>query len=79
MQRPARLLPAILLACAPAIADDAPKPKPGDSVAASVESTMATASDKIRQFAFDGDDATYFASKDNPGEKDPSRWSSTRR
>ena len=57
----------ILLVCAPALADDAPKAKPGEPVAASVESTLATASGKIRQFAFDGDDATYFASKDNPG------------
>ena len=68
MQRPSRLLPAILLVCAPAVADDATKP--GEPVAASVESTLATASDKIRQFAFDGDDATYFASKDKPGAKD---------
>ncbi len=72
MHRPARLLSAILLACSPAVADDAAseKAKPGEPVAAVVESTLATASDKIRQFAFDGDDATYFASKDKPGASD---------
>ena len=67
---PARdLLPAILLACCPA-ARRRPAEKPGKPVAAAVESTLATASDKIRQFAFDGDDATYFASEDKPGDKD---------
>ena len=69
MHRPARLLSAILLAYSPAIADDT-KAKPGEPVAAVVESSLATASDKIRQFAFDGDDATFFASKDKPGAKD---------
>ena len=58
---------AILLIAAPALADDAPKAKPVEAV---VESTLATASDQIRQLAFDGDDATFFASKDNPGDKD---------
>lgn len=67
MHRPARLLPALLLSCAPALADDAPKAKP---VAAAVESTMASASDDVRQLAFDGDDATYFASAGKPGAAD---------
>ena len=39
-------------------------------MAAAVESTLATGSDKIRQFAFDGDDATYFASEARPGAED---------
>ncbi len=43
-------------------ADEAPS--------AVAESTLATDSDKIRQFAFDGDDQTYFASKDAPGAGD---------
>lgn len=47
---------------APAFADGTP--------AAVVESTLATDSDKIRQFAFDGDQDTYFASKDAPGAED---------
>ena len=68
MHRPPHLLPAaILLACAPALADDATKAKP---MAAAVESTLATASENIRQLAFDGDDATYFASTEKPGARD---------
>src|SRR5271166_204742 len=39
-------------------------------VAATVETTLATGSDHIRQFAFDGDPNTYFASAKNPGKKD---------
>ena len=65
MSRPARTFPALLILTA--LGADAPAAKP---VAAVVESTLATDSDKIRQFAFDGDKATYFASKDNPGEAD---------
>jgi hypothetical protein len=49
---------------------DAPAPKPGRSVAAAVESTLSTGSDKVRQFAFDGDDATYYASANPPGAHD---------
>jgi hypothetical protein len=56
-----------LLLSTTALAEDAPKPTP---VEATVESTLATDSDKIRQFAFDGDDATYFASKDRPSLDD---------
>jgi hypothetical protein len=39
-------------------------------VAAVVETTLSTAADQIRQFAFDGDPTTYFASKENFGSKD---------
>ena len=49
---------------------DAPAAKPGRSVAAAVESTLPTESDKVRQFAFDGDEETYYASENPPGPKD---------
>ena len=39
-------------------------------VAASIETTLSTASRQIRQFAFDGDAATYFCSAQNPGTAD---------
>ena len=51
-----------LIPVARAFADGAPT--------AVVESTLATDSDKIRQFAFDGDDDTFYASKDAPGAED---------
>jgi hypothetical protein len=50
---------ALLLAAPPA-----PPPKPADKpVAAAVETTLPTDGGKIRQFAFDGDPKTAFASK----------------
>lgn len=39
-------------------------------VEAVVESTLATGADQIRQFAFDGDDSTYFQSEETPGDGD---------
>src|SRR5438105_7583341 len=39
-------------------------------VAAVVETTLPSASGHIRQFAFDGDQASYFASDKNPGKDD---------
>ncbi|HEY1381650.1 MAG TPA: basic secretory protein-like protein [Gemmataceae bacterium] len=45
----------------------AAEPKP---VAAVVETSLATADRNIRQFAFDGDPATYFASDKNPATDD---------
>ena len=39
-------------------------------VAATVETTLTSAEDHIRMLAFDGDSATYFASKQNPGAGD---------
>ncbi|HEY2155205.1 MAG TPA: basic secretory protein-like protein [Isosphaeraceae bacterium] len=62
----ARIIPATLLI----LAADGPAEKPPKPVAATVESTLATESNQIRQFALDGDDATYFVSKTNPGDKD---------
>jgi hypothetical protein len=47
-----------------------PNGKSRKLVAAIVESTLPTASDKFRQLAFDGDDATYYASANPPGAKD---------
>jgi hypothetical protein len=46
----------------------APPARPG--VAATIETTLSTSGDQIRQFAFDGDESTYFASKENLGSKD---------
>jgi hypothetical protein len=40
------------------------------AVGAVVETTLKTASGQIRQFAFDGDPDTYFASADNAGKRD---------
>jgi hypothetical protein len=46
----------------------APEEKP--SIAATIETTLTTGGDHIRQFAFDGDDKTYFASEKNGTAKD---------
>ena len=61
MQRPTRFVFALPLLCLPAVAwavetPDAP-------VAAVVESTLTSADGRIRQFAFDGDADSYFASE----------------
>ena len=40
------------------------------SVVASVETTLGTANGQIRQFAFDGDESTYFASLQSTGAED---------
>lgn len=61
MQRPIRLaftwLPTLFLL---------PGVVSGDPVIATVETTLETGSRQIRQFAFDGDTDTYFASKEKP-------------
>jgi hypothetical protein len=46
----------------------APEAKP--SIAATIETTLPTGGEQIRQFAFDGDDKTYFASEKNATVKD---------
>ncbi len=53
----------LILASVSAVAapEAAPPPRPVEFVA--VESSLATAGDRIRQFAFDGNPATYFASE----------------
>jgi hypothetical protein len=54
--------------CIPVQASDAPEAKP---VTATIETTLSTAPGitprPIRQFAFDGDPHTFFASEQNPG------------
>lgn len=52
-------------------ADPAPPPRPlARPATAVVESSLATGSDQIRQFAFDGDPNTYFASEKNATKDD---------
>jgi hypothetical protein len=55
------LLPPVAFAAAP------PAMPP---VAAVIETTLSTSAGQIRQFAFDGDSNTYFASKESLGKKD---------
>lgn len=65
-----RLLVALaaVLVCRPAHAETAPPPRPAET--AVVESSLPTAGGQIRQFAFDADPATYFASGRNPTAAD---------
>ncbi|MCU1278688.1 MAG: peptidase, partial [bacterium] len=46
------------------------KPRPKPPVTATVQTTLATASEHIRQYAFDGNRGTFFASDRNPGSGD---------
>src|SRR5262245_57385274 len=48
----------------------APAPRVAWGVPAVVESSLATGNNQIRQFAFDGDAATYFASEKNAAKTD---------
>lgn len=41
-----------------------------EPVAATIETTLATHNDRIRQFAFDGDETTFFASEKAPNAED---------
>jgi hypothetical protein len=66
--RTARPTLLLILACVPAAAGDEP-PRRG-SVAAAVETTLATRDDRIRQLAFDGDRGTSFACANPPGPRD---------
>jgi hypothetical protein len=45
-------------------------PAAKSSVGAAIETTLSSEGEHIRQFAFDGEDKTYFASEKNAGEKD---------
>jgi hypothetical protein len=63
---PTRLLPAAFVLCLPLIV----RAEPPKSVAAVVETTLTTDGGQIRQFAFDGDPASYFASKKFPVKGD---------
>lgn len=44
--------------------------KPSTATPPTIETTLATAAGQIRQFAFDGDDTTYFESSNNSGKDD---------
>jgi Peptidase of plants and bacteria len=67
MQFSFRLLLAAIFMAPAALHAQTPKAAP---VAAVVESTLKTAAGQIRQFAFDGNADTYFASANNPGKED---------
>jgi hypothetical protein len=58
------------LLCIPGGAWAAAAPPDKGPVAATIETTLTTAGGQIRQFAFDGDPSTYFASKQNAGRGD---------
>src|SRR5215469_6702082 len=58
------LLIAALLAFAPSAKSDEPP------VSATIETSLATEGDQIRQLAFDGDDGTEFVSAGNVGHND---------
>jgi hypothetical protein len=68
------LLVAVLLAIpsgGKADSEQAPQPRVvSRPVAAVVESSLATGNNQIRQFAFDGDPDTFFASEKNAGKDD---------
>jgi hypothetical protein len=69
--RAAAMALAWFLILAPIVeADEAPRYQPVASVVATVESTLATAAQQIRQLAFDGNPATFFLSAQNPGPAD---------
>ncbi len=66
-----RLTLAVLWPCLPMVASAAPPKKPAVApVVATVETTLPSASGQIRQFAFDGDPNTYFASARDAGRSD---------
>ncbi len=70
MQRRLRFLLALLLPSLAILPASAQTPKSAEAVAATVETTLSTGSGQIRQFAFDADPNTYFASTQNAGSKD---------
>jgi hypothetical protein len=59
----------MLLVLAAATAAGPPENK-SEPVMATIETTLATAKGQIRQFAFDGDPSTFFASEQTPGAAD---------
>jgi hypothetical protein len=56
-------------ACGAIAGEPAPKPV-GKPLTAVIETTLATAAGHIRQLAFDGDEASFFASSQHPGKDD---------
>ncbi len=59
-----------LILAAPLLWVLAPRAPAAEPVAATVETTLSTADGQIRQFAFDGDPDTYFASDKNAAASD---------
>jgi Peptidase of plants and bacteria len=72
MKRSFRLVLVLLIVrYAASVASSAPVTKPAEpAVTATVETTLSTAAGHIRQFAFDGDADTYFASAQNARSSD---------
>ena len=69
MRHALRWLSVIGLICVPAVTVRAGAPK-AKTLSAVVETTLKTSGGQIRQFAFDGDADSYFASAKNPGKDD---------
>jgi len=71
LQRPIRIVFAGLLLFASVAVGGEPASKPAPPpVTATIETTLETASQQIRQLAFDGDPGTFFLSVQNPGPAD---------
>src|SRR5262249_5583643 len=62
MRRSTRFILATLCLFLPVVASGRPAPPAESPVAAAVDTTLGTASGQIRQFAFDGDADSFFAS-----------------
>ncbi len=62
--------PALLFTLVVVAARVGASPPPGEPVTATVETTLATRDAQIRQLAFDGDRASFFASREPPGPHD---------
>src|SRR4051794_33992339 len=65
-----RAFPLLLVSVTTATIAAEPAPAPRRVVRAVIESSLPTAKGNIRQFAFDGDPATYFASDGNAKKND---------
>jgi len=73
MQRSTRLSLSVQILCvavSPAVGSDPKSSTARAPVAATIETTLGTASRQIRQRAFDGDAGTFFLSVQNPGPAD---------
>ncbi len=71
MPRSIRPFLAASLLCTAIVIRAAPATKPVETpVSATVETSLSTGADQIRQFAFDGDPNTFFASEKNAGSTD---------
>jgi hypothetical protein len=70
MPRPIRFLLAALPLCVPVVASTATAGPVGPAVAATIDTTLSTAAGQIRQFAYDGDADTSFASAEDARSSD---------